>query len=315
LRKGVCSKYGIYCAKAHNENEIRNLVTIYGKDWKRHYEAYQVCDSENPIVKKSKRKRIKHTVSDFSYSQSSTGEDICLLTDTIGMSDLSYQMYGGSPLFVPTPPESPSFESSGECSEQQDSSRIDYLPFLDLNVLGGDESAVCDGEVSAGTVSCGKEEKISTIRPPKRSSISSLFEDGSPWAFDWSSPLKGTVSKETGCSSCGTDDPKSIAFKDSGSWSSGNGYSYALSSTSSISDQEIELCKIKEQSMTKKAIGCGISDWDNLPDDQVVYKSLVDLDQQDWELKLGEHGCENEFNVDCIFPIFEDELEKLEDVK
>jgi len=67
--------------------------------------------------------------------------------------------------------------------------------------------------------------------------------------------------------------------------------------------------------MTKKAIGCGISDWNNLPDDQLLCKSLQDFDQQDWELKLGEHGCENEFNAYCIFPIIEDELEKPEDVK
>jgi len=308
LNKGVCSKYGIYCAKAHSENEIRNLVTIYGKDWKRHYEAYQVCDSENPITKKSKRKRIKRAdVFDSSYLRSSTGENLCLLMETVGTSDLRSQMYGGSPLFVPTPPESPFFESSVELSEQQDS-RIDYLPSLDLSFLGSDESTVCDGEVSAGTVSYGKEERIYTIRPPKCSSISSLFDGCSPWAFDWSSPLKGAVSKETDTSSCGSDDPKSFAIKDAGCWGSGNG---ALSSMSSITDQDSDLSKIK----TKKATGFGISDWNNLPDDQVMCKSLQDFDQQDWELKLGEHGCENEFNADCIFPIFEDELEKPEDVK
>jgi len=314
LKKGVCSKYGIYCAKAHNENEIRNLVTIYGKCWKRHYEAYQVCDSEKLIINKSKRKRIKCAdVSDSSYSQSSTGEDLCLVMETVGMSDLSSQMYGGSPLFVPTPPESPSFESSAECSEQQKNSRIDYLPSLDLNIRS-DESTVCDGQVSAGTVSCGKKENTSTTRPPKRSSISSLFDDCSPWAFNWSSSQKGTVSKEIGSSSCSSDDPKSISFKDSGSSSSGN-YPYALSSTSSITEQDIELCKRKEQSMTKKANGCGISDRDYLPDDQVVCKYLHDFDQQDWELKLGEHGCQLELDADCIFRISKDELDKLEDVK
>jgi len=175
LNKRVCCKYGIYCAKVHSENEIRNLVTMYGKDWKRYYEAYQVCDSDNPITKKSKRKRIKRAdVSDSSYLQSSTGEDLCLLMKTVGTSDLSSQLYGGSPLFVPTPPESPSFESSAECSEQQDS-RIDYLSSLDLSFLGSEDSTDCNGEVSAGTVSYGKEEIIHTIRPPKCSRISSLL--------------------------------------------------------------------------------------------------------------------------------------------
>jgi len=29
-KSGVCRKYGVYCAKAHNRTEIRNLVKIYG---------------------------------------------------------------------------------------------------------------------------------------------------------------------------------------------------------------------------------------------------------------------------------------------
>jgi len=37
-KNGVCSEYGIYCAKAHNRNDVRNLVMIYGENWKRHYD-------------------------------------------------------------------------------------------------------------------------------------------------------------------------------------------------------------------------------------------------------------------------------------
>jgi len=37
LQNGVCSEYGIYCAKAHARAEIRSLVEIYGEKWKRHY--------------------------------------------------------------------------------------------------------------------------------------------------------------------------------------------------------------------------------------------------------------------------------------
>jgi len=37
-RNGVCSEYGVYCAKAHMRSEIRSLVEIYGEDWKRHYD-------------------------------------------------------------------------------------------------------------------------------------------------------------------------------------------------------------------------------------------------------------------------------------
>jgi len=35
---GVCTKYGVYCAKAHSRCEIRSLVYIFGEDWKRHYD-------------------------------------------------------------------------------------------------------------------------------------------------------------------------------------------------------------------------------------------------------------------------------------
>jgi len=36
--QGVCSEYGVYCAKAHTSVEIRSLTGIYGVDWKRHYD-------------------------------------------------------------------------------------------------------------------------------------------------------------------------------------------------------------------------------------------------------------------------------------
>jgi len=38
-KNGVCRKYGVYCAKAHKLSEIRNLVKIYGEDWKRLYDV------------------------------------------------------------------------------------------------------------------------------------------------------------------------------------------------------------------------------------------------------------------------------------
>jgi len=38
LKNGVCREYGVYCAKAHKPTEIRNLLKIYGEDWKKHYD-------------------------------------------------------------------------------------------------------------------------------------------------------------------------------------------------------------------------------------------------------------------------------------
>jgi len=38
---GVCSEYGVYCAKAHARCEVRSLVCIYGEQWKRNYDISQ----------------------------------------------------------------------------------------------------------------------------------------------------------------------------------------------------------------------------------------------------------------------------------
>jgi len=37
-KNGICVEYGVYCAKAHHRFEVRNLVNIFGLDWKRHYD-------------------------------------------------------------------------------------------------------------------------------------------------------------------------------------------------------------------------------------------------------------------------------------
>jgi len=65
LRKqGVCSEYGIYCAKAHTRAEIRSLTGIYGVDWKRHYDlagrvpvvrSKNRCSRPKPNIAKSRK--------------------------------------------------------------------------------------------------------------------------------------------------------------------------------------------------------------------------------------------------------------------
>jgi len=54
-KSGVCRKYGVYCAKAHNVDEIRNLVKIYGWNWKRHYDLTQRESSPKLINKSAHR--------------------------------------------------------------------------------------------------------------------------------------------------------------------------------------------------------------------------------------------------------------------
>jgi len=60
LKNGVCREYGVYCAKAHNPSDIRNLVKIYGENWKRHYDLSlreKLADSSSVI--KAQRKFFK----------------------------------------------------------------------------------------------------------------------------------------------------------------------------------------------------------------------------------------------------------------
>jgi len=56
LKNGVCQKYGVYCAKAHNPAEIRNLVKLYGEDWKRHY-ALSLSEKNNSSLNIDKSQR------------------------------------------------------------------------------------------------------------------------------------------------------------------------------------------------------------------------------------------------------------------
>jgi len=37
-KSGICAEYGDYCAFARSTSEIRDLVEIYGEDWKQHYD-------------------------------------------------------------------------------------------------------------------------------------------------------------------------------------------------------------------------------------------------------------------------------------
>lgn len=60
IKNGVCQKYGVYCAKAHNPTEIRNLVKLYGEDWKRHYDLSLSGKNNSSFnIDKSKRECFK----------------------------------------------------------------------------------------------------------------------------------------------------------------------------------------------------------------------------------------------------------------
>jgi len=66
---GVCTKYGVYCAKAHSRCEIRSLVYIFGENWKRHYDlsnrfGFQRLDfaPKSRVIKMKKYKQYRKRV-------------------------------------------------------------------------------------------------------------------------------------------------------------------------------------------------------------------------------------------------------------
>jgi len=268
LKNGMCRKYGMYCAKAHNEKEVRNLISIYGKDWKRHYEAHQ---SESV---KANKKKVTHEPSNHSDLADScpSGSMVQDNVKSAGLSDYSSQMYGGSPLFVPTPSVSPC-QSVGVCSES-----VNCLPIPSINLNDFDSSVEC-GEVGMYTKICNEGTQ----------GTDSLFNDRFLWAFDWSSS-KDTSPKKSVCSSSGSDDFESSTFKESGSWTSG--------STNRMSDVDTELLKPKEDCSFKDITGIGMTNSNNSSNKQEVSRSLQDFDQQDWELMLRQ----DEHDTDSICP-------------
>jgi len=303
LKKGVCRKYGIYCTKAHNENEIRNLVSIYGEDWKRHYQAHQACVSVKAVNKKVKlSKRVD--VSDSSHSSGPTSKDHFPDVKSTGMNDFSSQMYGGSPLFVSTPPGRP-FQSMGVCSDSVDGILRDQMASFDFSDFGHLTSMV-SGEVGMYTKRCMKGENTVDSNRNKVQGTYSLFDDRFPWEFDWSGSKKDTMSKEPDSSFSGSDDHISNASKEASSCTSGSTHQM-----SSMTNQDTELLGVNGDRRFENANETGVTNRNNLPDDQVISRSLQDFDQQDWELKLREHGYEDERSSDSILIAWMDEFATL----
>lgn len=107
LKNGVCCQYGIYCAKAHSPTEIRNLVDIYGEDWKRLYDLpMNEKDPESMRIVESERKCFQSQEAIVtlpkvqSYDNNLTG---CLLDKQNTVNNLykDEKQGEGSPLRIP----------------------------------------------------------------------------------------------------------------------------------------------------------------------------------------------------------------------
>jgi len=77
LENGVCAKFGVYCAKAHKRSELRNLVQIYGANWKVHYDM-----SKRAIYSNKKGNypvKITNCESRLCHLQEKSAEDDCMI--------------------------------------------------------------------------------------------------------------------------------------------------------------------------------------------------------------------------------------------
>lgn len=115
LKNGLCAKYGIFCAKAHKSSEVRNLVKIFGENWKLHYDVSARQQSSRCLKSTSTRKSAKRW-----YNKQNVRGFLPKKPMSIELHDVEPKLddlliVAGSPLFAPS--ESPMVESSEECSD------------------------------------------------------------------------------------------------------------------------------------------------------------------------------------------------------
>jgi len=155
LKNGLCANYGIFCAKAHNINGVRNLVTIYGQNWKQHYDiskrplSHSVQKStaiQGENMQQDRKANVgpkKLTGAGCSIKSQQTDVGGCTLSSSTNNSrSESSEEYpefhnflqqneliivGGSPLFGPT--ESLSTQSSDDCSEMCEFLKQNHLSY------------------------------------------------------------------------------------------------------------------------------------------------------------------------------------------
>jgi len=95
---GVCRLYGIYCAKAHKRSEMRDLVKIYGENWKAHYdtskrEIFQRC-AGGFVPRAGTNEGRQFNAGAFSASSTYGIE-----AKNAGSSDMSDYIWGGGSLY------------------------------------------------------------------------------------------------------------------------------------------------------------------------------------------------------------------------
>jgi len=196
LKNGVCREYGVYCAKAHNPSDIRNLVQIYGENWKRHYDLTlreKLADSPSAI--KLQRKYMQKLDNTLSRTHS---------IGKLSNNNLPAQMYCVC-----------SEQTHSRTSTRTSPTLTSVKPDIDPNspmlftspLLFGDCTSTCD-HLSALTleegVACytqlyGKKNKMVKVDDSDLNTCKSLTA-WVPWDCTWHSTRTDVVSLESSAS-------------------------------------------------------------------------------------------------------------------
>jgi len=176
LENGACRQYGIYCAKAHNPTEIRNLVKIYGENWKRHYDLSLRTKAGSSTIVKAQAICAKKSDTTQSIRRS--------MRDVTGTSDQA-EAFGRTK-------RSPTLTNFRTVMDPQSPLLLTSPP------LFGDYNSICDritdlnldGEVTSYAQLYG--EKVAMVEKSYRSPIPKI-----PWDCIWHSPGTDVTSPES----------------------------------------------------------------------------------------------------------------------
>merc|ERR1719317_592308 len=124
---GVCKLYGIYCAKAHKRSEMRDLVKIYGENWKAHYETSKREIFQRGIVSRVGRNEDRQLNSGAFVPSSPHVMEM----KNGGSSDMSDYMCGGGSLYFSIENPSVCERSVSLHSPTLEQSPPDYTTFRD----------------------------------------------------------------------------------------------------------------------------------------------------------------------------------------
>jgi len=196
-KNGVCREYGVYCAKAHNPTEIRNLVKIYGENWKRHYDlSLRDTDATSSNMTRSQRS----SSSSAGYSRMQLDGDF--LDDRMDHRNLGSRYYSEQ-----KNPEAgtPTKVSSASTSYRVDSSSANSPFHFASSPLFGGYNSICnlmaDISLDKGAITSYTQLYSESVNSPEAKNSEKNADAEMTWDGSWHSPTNAVPLQESPSSS------------------------------------------------------------------------------------------------------------------